>query len=581
MKNIDISNLLTNQQNNELLNKMWLLLNDKQKENLYKVLNKDIADTLKKITSNSTDKIQSKEKVIENWKYFVSKLDNIIYEAGLEDGKYIEQDKHWEPPYLDPYLIAHDIEKNSEIFLNYLKRDLAFLPENKNFFFDYFNELNETINFLPQWFAPMAENIYLGKNSTEVILLWEYLNTKSNNLPIKNFIDRLVDYDKEFENISFDEKTFIDFILSKTDKYGKEIYEAVKNNPYLIKKRDKTYLFWNVLYKNLSNQFDENSFLNFCKDTINSDWKNGIPVIEKLLNEKNYSEGEKFVVKTLSSYLDLSNKNWELKNMLILPCDKYSYNYIEINNNLLTVLQFYKNILEQTKQTELYNAIYFQLNIIKNGYSFKTIKNEYVKNYSDKIFLNLYFQWKEYIIKSTLRHDYNNNNKKSWINYLLETEIENDGDYKNGTTNICNWINSLKNFSLFQEQINILKVLTNDLNKIKNICDAFPCFYNNIIILNISNEKKDQLKFERVECLKNFDIDAIYTAVMQIWILHAKELVPSPKNKYKSDYKIHVQYFKAVMEIAPETAKEILNDWKINHKKRKNLWKEFQLIKIY
>jgi len=570
-----IFKLLTKEEICVFIDKIWELLTVEQRNELSKSLNDDIPEIIDSISKEKNKTFPSNQKTIEEWNELLKKLNDIIYEAGNENGKYIEKEPHWEPPYCDRTYIAKDIEKISGQILNFIKNSFDTLPKNENLFFDLFKELGRQIDLLPEWFYSMEDRMRLEKKSTECVLLWEYSNIKKYNLTIKDFINRLVDYDIKLNIISFDKDVFINFILELSEKESGEILEAIRNHPYLIENRNKTYYMWTDLYKKLSEKYDESSYIIFCKNTIQSDWKNGVPVIEKLIEEKKYAEAEKIIENTLSVFLN--DKKWKKFNILIFPLKKTFYNYQEKNKNLLMIFNFYKIILEKTERHNLLNVVDFQINVMNKVYLFELIKNEYKKNFEDKIFIDLYSQWKEYIVSQTLDYHYKNK-KKNWVHYLIETEIEKKNDYKNGITNICDWANRLTDYQVFIKEKNILRILTRDLNTINKISENFPFFYKNIIIENYYSNSEDELEIERKKYLNKFDTNAIYDTIMNIWILHAKKLVPDPNITKNSNYWEHIQCLKSVMEISPETGKRILERWKSIYKNRKNLWKEYYKV---
>jgi len=54
--------------------------------------------------------IVSAEKNIEKWNDLWSQWEGVVSEIGDEEGKYVSQDEHWEPPDFDGSAVAEDLE---------------------------------------------------------------------------------------------------------------------------------------------------------------------------------------------------------------------------------------------------------------------------------------------------------------------------------------------------------------------------------------------------------------------------------------------------------------------------------------
>lgn len=53
-------------------------------------------------------------------------------------------------------------------------------------------------------------------------------------------------------------------------------------------------------------------------------------------------------------------------------------------------------------------------------------------------------------------------------------------------------------------------------------------------------------------------------------------LVPDPAQAHKSDYQVHASWLVVVNELNPDACRAIIDKWKIDHKKRRNLWMDLE-----
>jgi len=60
--------------------------------------------------------------------------------------------------------------------------------------------------------------------------------------------------------------------------------------------------------------------------------------------------------------------------------------------------------------------------------------------------------------------------------------------------------------------------------------------------------------------------------LMQCWKQNVAVLVPDPAHSPKSTYEYHAQWLAVVNELNPAACRTVIDHWKIDHKKRRNLW---------
>ncbi|RLC25309.1 MAG: hypothetical protein DRH21_04190 [Deltaproteobacteria bacterium] len=111
---------LTKDQIAHMLDAIFDLWGSRKIDDLLHKLNKDVAATLSRLVFSQTaspEEIISDEKYREEWEQLWDEWHEIIYEVGDEEGRYAEQEHHWEAPYFDGYSLADDLDKVAEKIL--------------------------------------------------------------------------------------------------------------------------------------------------------------------------------------------------------------------------------------------------------------------------------------------------------------------------------------------------------------------------------------------------------------------------------------------------------------------------------
>ena len=90
------------------LDALWASLPADSRERALNRMPRDTRETLQQLLRESQDpKVKTKTKTVslakreQIWSDLWGEWDKIVWSATEEEGKYIEQEEHWEPPYFD------------------------------------------------------------------------------------------------------------------------------------------------------------------------------------------------------------------------------------------------------------------------------------------------------------------------------------------------------------------------------------------------------------------------------------------------------------------------------------------------
>ena len=69
------------------------------------------------------------------------------------------------------------------------------------------------------------------------------------------------------------------------------------------------------------------------------------------------------------------------------------------------------------------------------------------------------------------------------------------------------------------------------------------------------------------------EVERVSAMLVAFWKDNILAFVPNPSDAYSSQYSEHAEWVLAVEELNPTACSEIIRKWKIDHKRRRNLWK--------
>ena len=118
-----------------------------------------------------------KAKVRETWEGLWAEWSECVDESGFEEGRYVRQDAHWEPPYLDRSGVVDDLEAVAKRMRALIGRLWADGLDTKRSFLDEVREAASSIGAgLSEWID--GEGADFGPQVTGCLLEWEWLSAR-------------------------------------------------------------------------------------------------------------------------------------------------------------------------------------------------------------------------------------------------------------------------------------------------------------------------------------------------------------------------------------------------------------------
>ena len=68
---------------------------------------------------------------------------------------------------------------------------------------------------------------------------------------------------------------------------------------------------------------------------------------------------------------------------------------------------------------------------------------------------------------------------------------------------------------------------------------------------------------------------------MNFWKSNVVFLVPDPATAQKSDYREQAEWLVVVNELNPESCRDLIARWRVDHDRRRNLWKAIRETGLY
>jgi hypothetical protein len=591
---------LTQQEIICLLDALWATLPPDRQDEVLDQLPPDTRQTVQHILSPpdsagaadvASDKPVSTAKLEQTWATLWQDWNSVVAEAAEEDGDYMTQDEHWEPPYFDQHAFVNDLEEVAKKMRPLVQNAVQnhFSP-NLGFAEALSLAEDEISTGMPEWIE-IHDGFYLEDNLTYCLFKWEWLKFKELEEDAFAFAEHILDLEDGFTHVTLDDNTFLDFFTQLPEADQEIIFKGLtsyRDTPPWKKWLDNTYSPWHTLYMYWVEQYSPERYLDNLRTTIPQQWQNGLPVIEDLLAKQNYRESLKVIKETLPPMLkrEQGDPSWTPETALLFATiNHYSDDADELKIHR-QLLDYYRQTAKGLGQTELVNILTVQLIAIDHFYDWETMFDTLGKGtVPPQTRQALFESWRDYIVKRAKPHTWGSFGWRTqarntwWLHWLIESIV----DGQKGTAwfqqEMARWLTNLpENQTALGEDFDLLRLLTKDLTEIGHQDESeYPKFYQ-VVVRPRELSSPDQSS--RQAYLKQYASDDLMYQVMGYWKAYLQNFVPNPKNADKSDYTQHAHWMAALRELAPQNYEALLANWRVDHHRRRNLWKAMSELEL-
>jgi hypothetical protein len=588
---------LTQQEIIRLLDALWVTLPPARQDEVLDQLPPDTRQTVRHILSppdsagtadTTPDKPMSTAKLEQTWNKLWNEWDDIVVEASQEDGPYVVQENSWESPYFDESAVVEDLEKIARKIRPLIPHAIehSFSPDEG--FAEAIAMMEDEISAgMPEWIY--IEGFHLEEILTICLLEWEWLSfIKDAEIEEKApdafaFAKSILELENSFSQVALNSQSFWDFFTQLPEADQETIFRGLaqhKETSHWQRELKNTYSHWHAFYMYCVDKYAPEQYLGNLRETIPQQWQNGLPVIEDLLAKQDYNESLKVIQETLPfmlKYEQISDA-WTPETRLLYPLIARHDNDDTRLQNHKTLLSYYQKISKELGQNKMVKVLSLQLITFEHCFNWEAMFKAFAEtSISEQVRQTLFASWREYIIQqakpSAWSLGWNRPKPRDnwWLHWLIDSIVDDQKGPAWFQQQITDWLTHLpgqkKDMGVDYE---FLRLLTNDLSEIDNLEKGqYPQFYAVVIR---TGELKSPDQTSRRAYLKWYASDDLIYQVMGYWKAYLQNFVPRPESVEKADYTSHARWMVALRELAPQSYKILLEKWRTDHQRRRNLW---------
>lgn len=526
--------------------------------------------------------LPSAAKILEQWEKAWRDWQVIVDESMSEDGAYVYQEHHWEEPWLDADSISADLDTVAERIRPLIPQVIEHELEPGLSFADALSEAKDDIGSgLPEWITGWDEEGGFGHATTSCLLDWEWLEERhlsGGEEPASAFaiIDEVRRLEEE-EHVRLNGEAIKEFVFGLEIEAQREILTGIQQHasePRWEKAVEKTYFrsHWFEINKELLRRLDPSKHLELCKSGIDKDWHLALPVLRDLLEREAFREADDLAstaqegLLKVRSYKRQDDQGDQDERLLVerLP------GYFPRDESITELLSLWAEAARGRGHDERAAELGLERAMVESWDDWDLVLKELGEvsqagfhELSDR----LYRRWRIHVSKRGL---FAKELEPSWVGMLLDAARRGEAGRESFFRELRQWLETISSsqqtMSRAQEQ---LQTLTDDLDtgEVKRLS---PTLHEQVYQDNPHVEK---LKSSRVAWLRRLGAEELIPELVQCWRRGIGYLMPDPRSSHKSRYYEHARWLRIAYELDRDTYHQVVARWKVEHKRRRNLWK--------
>jgi hypothetical protein len=549
-----------------------------------RALDSDLADTVERlvgeadpIAAEDSEAAVSKQKLLKNWNNLWERWDGHVCEVGDEKGKYTLQDADWEPPYFDPAALGNDLEKIA-IEMKPMVSPVSELLDDPELFVDAVHEIDDNIHSFPEWMQG-EERCDFGLETTTCLLDWTWRVMVRSGKTAEEFLERIFKLDDDASSVYLDSEAALDFFDGLPDDVCGKLYTVLGQERFAAKRND-LHSLWHLIHQQYQQRFDPAAYLRSCERLLGSDWRYGESLIAAAISGGDFGQAEFFVEQTFVSLLR-AKEVWRPEDRLLLTGPYYSPG--SGTSPASKLLKVWETIAEQQGNRPRAAACRLQRAAIVSAADWPAILNAFTEFESQggtpATGEKLFAEWRKKVVEWCPQCDQRGARPAdSWIYWLIEARRDPLTQGASFLDHLKIWLGRFTGSPAFiRDNRQALALLTRNLPSAEQIKGRYPTFYAHVLTMQYTLDPT--LEKSLREALTFLTVDPVEIEPMPVWQEHLHLLVPSPGSG-DSSYKIDALSMKALFEVNRASYDKLIAEWKVVHRRRRNLWAEMAALKL-
>jgi len=516
-------------------------------------------------------------KVLQEWERAWDDWDACVGASGDEDGEYVLQEHDWEPPYPDTGSVSEALDRAAARLRPLIPRMIDLDPD-----FDFAGAIGETDEGLgaglPEWIdAP--DGWTLGPEATRAFLEWEWLSAGRAGRDAFDFADRVCALQESLENLGLDGAAVSGFVLELPAADGRRILEGIRSHRdagHWKAALESTWGPWSWIHLEFARRNDPALYLETCARSVEKDGRLALPVLRDLLRKGNSREAQEVARKAVSARLGRPGAGWDPRETLLATL-WWSFDRAD-RGVFLDLLGAWERAAKALGDAETAAALRLQALALrgwKESDRFLDGVRAVGKDHgamADRLF----GRWRDRVaersdpVSRTAEEDDDLPGPR-WVHALVDAARAGPDASATLRGAIRLWLAEV-GASPDAAARDHLGVLTLDLDRDGRVAARSAALHRLLVQRLESHGDPDLRRWRRLR-LRALGADEVLGDILEVWRRLAVRLVPDPGAPSGPDYRECADWLAVARDFDPEGCRALLDRWRIDHHRRRSLWK--------
>ncbi|MCG8554291.1 MAG: hypothetical protein MJD61_03240 [Proteobacteria bacterium] len=579
-----LSSALSREERERVLACALFALDEAGLERLTKGLGSETGPAVRAVLQSSVgtspERGPSKARVKQDWDEAWGEWEGRVAEASYEEGDYVQQDEHWEPPYLDTYTLTKDLEAIAARVRPLIPRILDDqLDPDFSFAATLLQAAQEVGSGLPEWMEGW-EPLDFGPQVTTGLLEWEWRVAQQRGLAAFRILEGIRELDASLEDAGLDDEAIGRFVLALDEVDQKGILQGIdahrSKGPWDVL-LEHVHSGWFRMYQELARKWEPPLFEATSLANIANDWRLALPLVKTRLKKKQFVEALTLIDEAVRTLLRLKpGESWDPREgLLVRHCEVR--HRIDGNDARVRLLKAWQKAAAGLGREDLSCALELQSTIAAKWEDWDAVLGAFqrLEQPRFKAMCDLLFgEWRTLVAESSVRVGWDGDEQRElgWLHALADAaRVGNDNESFHRS--VRSWLQSVASApDLLERARYSLTTLTLDLDHDGELKRTTPTLRR---LLSHDQDRTRRLDRARRQWILRLRGKELFPEVIEFWRRNTARLVPDPAQVHGSNYDDCADWMVALRELNPESYATVVHSWSDTHKRRRNLWRAF------
>ena len=516
-----------------------------------------------------------KARIRQEWDLHWKKWDAVVLEAGQDDGKYVEQEAHWEPPYLDLTGVATDLETVASRMRPLISRVVTEQIDPEFRFTEALEALDAELSAPPDGVEPGGESCGLGPEATGGLLEYEWALAQHAQRGAAAFCDEIRDLEKRLEQVALDGPTVKKFVLGLSEADRRAVLASLTRQRSSARWADafkRAHGGWAEILRALSRRYDPKLHAETSRANIGKDWTLALPLIRRAVRRKAHDEAAILVGEAVRSLIPCDKTPaWNPRGELLVQHERWLHD--GEMGKLLALLDLWQETAQAQGQEDLAAALAVQIVALRDAENgdvvlraFRALPPRH-RAVADALFTD----WRDMVVERTLEPPPGHPPRAAdggWLRALIDAARSGPP----GAAAFQAAVRATLANVPTGDHLHDLAVLTLDLGAAPALKKRAPRLSR---LLNASVRRwRDGRRLEatRRSWCARLGGASLLPDVLAFWQEKVTRFVPDPADM-TADYTPCTEWLAAAFEINAAAASKLVARWAEKHRLKRNLWR--------